>query len=47
MCDGAEKRCVYYAGHAEPLHKMADINLPWPPTYFTAFEGQDEKSKDE
>ena len=38
--EGFEKRCVYYAGHAEPLHKFADQNLPWPPAYFATTEDE-------
>lgn len=44
MSDDETEQCVYYAGHVEPLHRMALSTEPWPPAYFEVFEEKsDEK----
>lgn len=36
--EGGATQCVYYAGHSEKLHRLAHVDVPWPPVYFKYFE---------
>lgn len=33
LSEGGYSQCVYYAGHAEMLHRFGPLK-PWPPAYF-------------